>query len=191
MKNTTWPEPDADVDALATQVIGAAIEVHRALGVGFVESVYREALCLELAAQGIPFERSKRFVVRYRDKVVGGGELDILVGGKLVLELKAVACLIGVHEAQVRNYLKAGGWQLGLLLNFHAELMKEGIRRVPWTRQHQRVRLAFLAPMASLARPAGHLFASAPILAATFFRTAPSPPSHRPRSAGSSTAPGC
>ncbi len=127
-------EPDADLDDLARRVNGAAIAVHRQLGPGFPESVYENALCLELAHLGIPFERQKPVSVIYRDTVVGEGRIDILVDGRLVVELKAVEELAKVHFAQVKAYLRATGCILGLLLNFNVAQIKEGgTRRVIWS----------------------------------------------------------
>lgn len=85
-----YKEPSKDVDALATAVVDAALEVHRALGPGFLESVCEEALCLELSLRKIPFERQKALHVSYKGNSVGEGRFDILVGGKLIVELKAV-----------------------------------------------------------------------------------------------------
>ncbi|HNT75686.1 MAG TPA: GxxExxY protein [Anaerolineae bacterium] len=125
-----YQEPSAEADALARQVIGAAIEVHRYLGVGYLESVYEEALCVELQLQGIPFERQKAIAVEYKGHSVGEGRLDLLVGGCLVVELKTVEAFAPIHQAQVISYLKATGLQLGLLINFHVPVLKDGIRRV-------------------------------------------------------------
>ena len=126
-------EPDEKTDALAHAVIGAAIEVHRALGPGFLEEVYANALAIELRLRGIPFELQKRVRVDYKDHVVGEGRLDFLVGACLVVELKAVQALAAIHTAQVISYLKATGQTLGLLINFNVALLKDGIRRVVLT----------------------------------------------------------
>ncbi|MCA9234069.1 MAG: GxxExxY protein [Planctomycetales bacterium] len=123
-------EPSERVDELARAVIGAAIEVHKVLGAGFLESVYEEALCVELALRGIPFERQKPIALTYKDQKVGEARLDLLVGGELVVELKAVERIHPIHQAQVINYLRATGFQLGLLLNFNVEQMRQGIDRI-------------------------------------------------------------
>ena len=123
-------EPDAELDGLARAVIGAAIEVHRHLGPGFQEKVYEDALCVELGLRGIAFERQKAVVVSYKGHEVGSGVIDVLVAGRLVVEMKAVDALLPVHSAQVISYLKAIGSQLGLLLNFKVPVMKDGTRRV-------------------------------------------------------------
>ncbi len=127
---TMRSEPDERVDELAHIVIGAAIEVHKVLGPGFLESVYEEALCFELQMRGIPFERQAAIAVNYKGCQVGEGRLDLLVGGVLIVELKAVSELAPVHSAQVISYLKATGHKLGLLINFDVRMLKDGIKRV-------------------------------------------------------------
>lgn len=111
-------------------VIGAAIEVHRVLGSGFLESVYEEALAAELELRGIRFNRQKVVAVNYKGRRVGEGRLDLLVGNTLIVELKAVANITPIHEAQVLSYLKMTGYPLGLLINFNVPLLKDGIRRI-------------------------------------------------------------
>jgi len=123
-------EPTQAVDELARVVIGAAIEVHRMLGPGFLESVYEEALCVELRLRSIPFVRQYSAVVDYKGHSVGEGRLDLLVGEELVVELKTVDSLAPIHEAQVISYLKTTGRHLGLLINFNSALLKDGIKRV-------------------------------------------------------------
>ena len=131
---TEFHEPSAEADALATLVVGAAIEVHRQLGPGYPESVYENALCIELAARAIPFERQHPVTVRYRGELVGEGRIDIMAGGILVVELKSVEELARVHFAQVKAYLRATRQELGLLLNFDVALLKDGgIHRVVCT----------------------------------------------------------
>ena len=127
---TIRSEPDERVDELAHIVIGAAIEVHKVLGPGFLESVYEEALCFELQMRGIPFERQAAIAVNYKGCEVGEGRLDLLVGSVLIVELKAVSELAPVHSAQVISYLKATGHKLGLLINFDVRMLKDGIKRV-------------------------------------------------------------
>jgi GxxExxY protein len=123
-------EPEEGLDRLAHQVIGAAIEVHRRLGPGFLESVYEEALCIELKLRGIPFERQVKRDIDYKGHSVGEGRMDLLVDKWLVVELKAVDGLAPIHSAQVISYLKATGYRLGLLINFNVPVLKEGIRPV-------------------------------------------------------------
>jgi GxxExxY protein len=127
-------EPDEEVDGLARSVIGAAIEVHRELGPGFLEGVYEEALAVEMTLRRIPFVRQPPVEVLYKSVLVGHGRLDFMVGRRLVVEVKAVSSLLSVHEAQVIAYLRAVGVPLGLLLNFNCALMKDGIKRVIFTR---------------------------------------------------------
>jgi GxxExxY protein len=123
-------EPPKYLDDLAREVIGAAIAVHRILGPGFLESIYEAALAIELSTRGIEHERQVAMPVFYRDALVGEHRLDLLVAGELVIELKAVERFTTAHVAQTMSYMRAGGFRLGLLLNFHAGLMRDGIRRV-------------------------------------------------------------
>jgi GxxExxY protein len=123
-------EPGPELDALARETIGAAIEVHRALGPGFLESVYEEALCLELIDRRISFERQVPVPICYHSRPVSQSQLDLMVAGQLVVELKAVPQILPVHVAQVISYLKAVRKPLGLLLNFHVPVLQAGIKRV-------------------------------------------------------------
>jgi GxxExxY protein len=125
-----YNEPSPTEDALAHQVIGAALEVHRLLGPGYLEAVYENALCLELELRDIPFVRQHTVPVYYKTQSVGEGRLDLLVGGILVVELKAVEMLMPVHSVQLHSYLKATNLKLGLLINFNVSLLKTGIKRV-------------------------------------------------------------
>jgi GxxExxY protein len=127
-------EPAPRVDELAHQVIGAAIEVHRILGPGFLESVYEEALAAEFDLRRISYERQKPIALHYKGKVVGDSRLDFLVGDELVLELKAVETIHPIFPAKVIHYLKVSGLQLGLIINFHVVLLKDGIKRIALTR---------------------------------------------------------
>lgn len=132
-KRKCWTEPDGKMDGLAHAVIGAAIEVHRQLGPGFLESVYEEALCIELAAREISFERQKEIHVIYKGQPIGRQRIDLLVGQSLIVELKTVEELAEIHKAQVISYLKATGFALGLLINFNVPVLKNGIQRVVLT----------------------------------------------------------
>ncbi|MFH0882360.1 MAG: GxxExxY protein [bacterium] len=123
-------EPGEKIDALAHAVIGAAIEVHRVLGPGYLESVYEEALAVELELRGIRFERQKGMSVDYKGHAVGEGRLDLLVDGCLLVELKTVESFAPIHSAQVMSYLKAMQLPLGLLINFNVPLLKNGIKRI-------------------------------------------------------------
>jgi GxxExxY protein len=123
-------EPGERLDGLARDVIGAALAVHRTLGPGFPEGIYEDALALELKERSIPFERQVSLAVQYKGSCVGEWRADLLVGGALVVELKAVEQLATVHVAQVVAYLKAIDCRLGLLINFDVPVLREGIRRV-------------------------------------------------------------
>jgi GxxExxY protein len=113
---------------LSQRVIGCALEVHRALGHGFLERVYENALAIEFGHSGIPFEQQCVLPVRYRSAIVGEYCCDLVIEGRLVVELKAMSSLSTTHEAQVLNYLKASGLRVGLLLNFGAPRL--GIKRL-------------------------------------------------------------
>jgi GxxExxY protein len=119
-----------EMSQLSGGVIGAAIEVHRVLGPGFLESVYEEALCVELRLRGIPFRRQPIVAVNYKGQQVGEGKLDLLIKNTLIVELKAVENLVPIHEAQVISYLKMTGHPLALLINFNVPILKNGIRRI-------------------------------------------------------------
>lgn len=119
------------INEISQAIIGAAIEVHRALGPGLLESVYEECLSREFALRSIPFERQKPLLVDYKGaKLDCGYRLDFLVAGKVVVEVKAVETLIPIHQAQVLTYMKLGSWKLGLLINFHVPLLRDGVKRL-------------------------------------------------------------
>jgi GxxExxY protein len=128
-------EPSLDLNETTSAVIGAAMEVHRLLGPGFVENVYEEAMVVELGLRGIRFSRQAPVAVTYNEQSVGEGRVDLFVEKTLVVELKAVEKILPVHQAQVMSYLKASGCHLGLLINFHERLLRDGIRRVVLTTQ--------------------------------------------------------
>jgi len=116
---------------LTSQIIGAAIEVHRALGPGLLESAYQVCLAHEFSQQGIPFEQEKSLPVEYKGvRLDCGYRLDFLVAGKVIVELKAVDELHPVHEAQLLTYLKLTGCRVGLLINFNVPVLKKGIKRM-------------------------------------------------------------
>jgi len=104
--------------------------VHRILGPGFLESVYEEALAIELELRGVSFERQKTISVSYKGHRIGEGRADFFVEGSLVVELKAAEHLLPIHQAQVLSYLKTTGCRLGLLINFHERLLRNGVKRV-------------------------------------------------------------
>src|SRR5512135_3096542 len=117
-------EPDAETNRLAFTVIGAAIEVHRWFGPGFLENVYEAALAVELASRSIPFEQQKGIPLLYKGRVIATHRLDLLVGERLVVELKAVDAIAPVHVAQMISYLTATQLSLGLLINFQVPILK-------------------------------------------------------------------
>lgn len=129
-KSAKFKEPDVRIDALARTVLEAAFEVHRCLGPGFLESVYEEALVTELGLRNVTFARQTVIGVDYKGRNVGRARLDLLVGGELIVEIKAVDQLIPIHLSQVLSYLKATGHRLGLLMNFNVKELRRGIRRV-------------------------------------------------------------
>ncbi len=115
---------------LTHEIIGAAIEVHRVLGPGLLESAYEECLARELSLRSIKYERQKPLPVVYKEvKLDCDYRLDFLVEGRVVLELKAVESLAPIHEAIVLTYLRLSGCKIGLLINFHVEVLKNGLRR--------------------------------------------------------------
>ncbi|MBE9214342.1 GxxExxY protein [Plectonema cf. radiosum LEGE 06105] len=118
------------LEQLTYGVIGAAIEVHRILGAGFLESVYQEALAVEFSQRKIPYRDQFPIAVSYKGHPVGEGRLDFLVSDILVVELKAVENLTSKHEAQVISYLKTTQKPLGLLINFNVPILKQGIKRL-------------------------------------------------------------
>ncbi len=112
------------------EIIGAFYDVYNALGFGFVESVYANALALTLAKRGVQFERERLLPVRYRDVLVGEFRTDLVVDGKVVVELKAAERIVAAHESQLLNYLRSSGLSVGLILNFGPSATK---RRLIWT----------------------------------------------------------
>jgi len=123
-------EINSEVDRLARAVIGAAIEVHRCLGPGLLESMYEEALCIELAERGIAFTQQVEVAILYKGRPIGAGRLDLLVGERLIVELKAVDALAPIHTAQALTYLRITGQHLALLINFNVPILRDGIKRV-------------------------------------------------------------
>jgi GxxExxY protein len=122
---------DADFRALTEAIIGAAIEVHRHLGPGLLESTYESCLAFELNQRGLTVERQKELPVVYKGvRIDCGYRIDLLVDGVVVLELKAVEKLLPIHEAQLLSYLKLSGLKIGLMLNFNVRQLTEGIRRI-------------------------------------------------------------
>lgn len=119
-----------DENELSNKIVGSAIEVHRELGPGLLESTYEECLCHELSLNQIPFERQATLPVVYKGvRLDCGYRVDIIVDKKVILELKSVAEIQPIHRAQLLTYLKLSGLKLGMLLNFNVLLMKDGINR--------------------------------------------------------------
>ena len=120
-----------DINKLSGQVIGAAIEVHMNLGPGLLESAYEECLCHELQLRKIAYERQKPLPISYKGiNLDCGYRLDVVVENLIILELKACEQIEPIHKAQLLTYLKLSGLELGLLLNFHVPVMKDGIVRL-------------------------------------------------------------
>jgi GxxExxY protein len=118
------------VEQLAYRAIGAAIEVHRILGPGFLESVYQESLEVEFGMRGIPCHPKKPVAITYKGHQVGEGQLDFMLGDILIVELKAVEKLAPIHDAQLISDLKMTKNSPGLLINFNVPILKEGIKRI-------------------------------------------------------------
>jgi GxxExxY protein len=125
------PTTDREIDALTERVIGCAIEVHRTLGPGLLESVYRDCLMIEMRSERLRVERERPVLLEYKGERIGGGlKLDLLVESCLVVELKAVEHIHPVHLAQVITYLKLTGYPAGLLMNFNSTTLAAGLKRL-------------------------------------------------------------
>jgi GxxExxY protein len=119
------------LNSLSENIIGSAIEVHRQLGPGLLESAYQNCLLYELTKRGLNVEMEKSLPIIYKDiKLDHGYRIDLLVDNRVVIEIKAVESLTDVHTAQMMTYLKLGNYQLGLILNFHVTVLKAGIKRL-------------------------------------------------------------
>jgi GxxExxY protein len=120
-----------NINKLSSRIIGAAIEVHKALGPGLLESAYEECICYELSTGGLSLERQKPLAVQYKGiNLDCGYRLDVVVEDAIILELKSCEKIEPIHKAQLLTYLKLSGIKLGLLLNFNVTLMREGIVRI-------------------------------------------------------------
>jgi GxxExxY protein len=120
-----------DINQLSSKIIGSAIEVHKALGPGLLESSYQKCLCHELRLRGIPFEYEKPLPLVYKgEKLYCGYQMDLVVENAIIVELKSCEKLAPIHEAQLLTYLKLSDLKLGLLLNFNVPVMREGIKRI-------------------------------------------------------------
>lgn len=126
-------EPGNDLDKLAYDAIGACIEIHKHLGPGYVEKIYEQALIVELRLRGIDTETQVDIPLSYKGHNLTAGRIDLILERKLILELKVVESLQPIHKAQLISYLKATDLNLGLLVNFNAPIVKDGIQRVVYT----------------------------------------------------------
>ena len=126
-----YPQPQrVRVNDITKEIIGASIAVHRALGPGLLESAYQQCLCQELVLRRIPFQREVPIPLEYRGiRLECGYRLDLLVANSIVVEVKAIEAIANIHEAQLLTYLRLGGWNVGLLINFNVVVLKDGIRR--------------------------------------------------------------
>jgi GxxExxY protein len=123
-------ETENGKDRRTAPIIGAAIEVHRALGPGLLESAYEECLCHELHLRGLRFERQVDLPISYKGLLLGCGyKIDLIVEQEVILELKALEAILPVHEAQLLTYLKLSGKHVGLLINFNTPVLTRGIKR--------------------------------------------------------------
>src|SRR4051812_48511706 len=122
------PLPD-DVEKLIYDTIGCCIRVHRELGPGLFERVYSDALCVELAATGIAYEREKGYAVTYRGELLREQLLDLVVGDAVVLELKSVERILALHHKQLLSYMRVSGLRAGLLVNFNVAILPDGLTR--------------------------------------------------------------
>jgi GxxExxY protein len=119
-----------DINKITEIIIGASIDVHRALGPGLLESTYEECLCYELEQRNVKFERQYNLPIVYKDvRIDCGYRIDLLIEEQVVVELKAIERLLPLHDAQLLSYLKSGDWKVGLLINFNVPVLKHGIRR--------------------------------------------------------------
>lgn len=121
---------DPDMEELITRVIGCLIEVHRHLGPGYLESIYKRAVCIELGLRNIPFDEERPLSVVYKGRAIHGQRLDLLVDRRLILELKAVSHLEPVHASQLVSYLAVCDLRAGLLVNFNVSILKNGLKRI-------------------------------------------------------------
>ena len=119
-----------EIEDIGYRVIGCGQTVHKILGPGFKEVIYQRAVCLELDAQGLRFECEKKILVPYKDHLIDGHRLDLVIEGLVIVELKAIPRVTELHRKQVLSYLKATGLRLGYVMNFSAEVLKDGIKRV-------------------------------------------------------------
>ena len=125
------PSPlSPEAESVMSQTIGCAIAVHRALGPGFIESIYRKAMSVELESRNVAYEMERPIRVTYRGIEIPGQRVDLIIEGLIVVELKAVLHLDQIHQAQLISYLRTTGLRGGLLINFRVPILRDGIRRV-------------------------------------------------------------
>ena len=127
---------DEKTEMLIRNIIGAAIDVHRELGPGYREKVYEQAMVLELSHRGLAYATQVPVAVHYKGEKIHGQVLDMVVEGKVILELKSVETLLPIHEAQILSYLKSTGLIVGLLISFKEKLVKDGIKRFVQTNHY-------------------------------------------------------
>jgi len=125
----TNPKCSPEIEAFVTRTIGCAIRVHQALGPGYTEGLYHDAMAVDLALEGLRFEREVTLEMTYRGHALREQRLDLVVERAVVVELKAVEHLNPVHQAQLLSYMKAGNYKVGLLMNFHSPYLKTTLRR--------------------------------------------------------------
>ena len=119
-----------EVNTITEKIIGASIDVHKALGPGLLESAYEECLCYELEQRKVQFIRQYNLPINYKDVYIDCGyRIDLLIEDRVVVELKAIERLLPLHDAQLLSYMKSGNWKIGLLINFNVPILKQGIRR--------------------------------------------------------------
>ena len=117
-------------EQLTEQIIGAAIEMHKQLGAGLLESSYERCLCRELELRGVPYECEVGLPIEYKGIILDAGyRIDLIVAGEVIVEIKAVEKLLPIHEAQLLTYLRLSGKRVGLLINFNVPILKDGIIR--------------------------------------------------------------
>ena len=128
--NRVHSDLPAHIEDVMNRVIGAGIEVHRQLGPGFLESIYHDAMCIELGERFLQFDAERRVLVEYKGRRLAHHKLDLIVESCVVVEVKAVSQLEEIHGAQLVAYLKATGLRAGLLMNFNKPVLKAGLRRI-------------------------------------------------------------
>ncbi len=118
-------------DVLSKEIVGAAIEVHRLLGPGLLESTYEQCLCRELSLRGMVFQRQQPLPLEYKGEALDCGyRMDVVVANRVVVEIKSVDRLEPIHDAQLLTYLKLSGYKLGLLMNFNVPVLRRGLKRI-------------------------------------------------------------